>query len=285
MTSKGLPEVNSKHYPYHPLESSYRFPRDEGRHDPIFKYPKEWWYINFHLIGKSTGTRYGAFVAFFKTAPARLFSISDISLQKMYNNIKFGILMTHTDKLDLTFLGPFKRDYFYNKYDGDELVPLQYKLIVSGKSKEEKKEKMELDVDMHCLKPPMVVGNGLVNLGKGWSYYYCETKIKAYGTITVHGTTEPVTGYAWTDHQWGNFNRIFSKNKVNWEWFSIKLDDLREIMVGDIWWPSNKEYCAGYGLNLFNTNHTHEILNNYKITQLNFWEDKKAERDLQAHGE
>lgn len=274
------PYYSWEHYPYCPAGTSISFPADEGKHDPFTKYPKEWWYANFHLTGCSTRTEYGAFVAFIKIAQNLFFSISDLNQKKIYSDTKFGILTAAKGELKLTLNGLSNKDYFYTKRMAGNPVPFQYKLIANGIDREQNNQVMRLDVDMHCLKPPMIAGgDGLVDIGNGWSYYYSQTKIKVSGSITVHGTTEDVTGYAWIDHQWGNFN-LFPRERVSWEWFSIKLDDFREIAVGDTWWDNTGERCGNFsdGLNLINANNVQEVLVDYTITPLDFWTDPISKR-------
>ena len=272
-----------KQYPYYPPGTSICFPIDEGIHTPINEHPKEWWYANFHLTGTSTGDEYGVFVSFFKGYPARLFSISDITSKKMYSNVKAGLLMASKNKLDLSFISmarPLNREHWYTKTVDGNLLPFQYKMIVNGRSREDRMI-MGLDVDMNCIKPPMIAGgDGIVNIGDDKSFYYSQTKIEVTGSITLHGLTEDVTGYAWIDHQWGNFNINSPHKKILWEWFSIKLNDSREIMVGDTWQRDTKQYCGSFsdGLNLFNADNSLELLKDYKITPLNFWTDPISKR-------
>jgi predicted secreted hydrolase len=195
----------------------------------------------------------------------------------MYTNIKVGTLKASETELDLEFSTLFDDEYWYTKKtESGELIPFQYTLMMTGKAREEDKEMMKLNVDMHCLKPPMIVGgDGLVDIGPGWSYYYCQTKIEVSGTIIVHGFIEDVEGYAWIDHQWGDFNVGLPKNRVLWEWFSIKLDDNREIMVCDTWRMDNGEkYESTYdGLNYLNADNRYELLEDYQIKQISFWKD------------
>ena len=334
LSSKTIITNSWEHYPYNPGGTTISFPKDEGKHDPFLTYPVEWWYANFHLIGSNTGTEYGAFVAFFKSFQFRVFSISDLSEQKMYTNVRFGRIFASDEKLDLNFvcrndgivtlpvtyqstiplsqpvynqavldvmeeqqisiddftieqsaqpigeLGLLRHEYWITKTEGGELLPFQYSLMVEGKAQEEDKEEMQLEVDMHCLKPPMIIGgDGLIELGDGYSYYYSQTKIDVTGTLKVHGITEQVTGYAWIDHQWGEFiddDHDPIGLAISYEWFSIKLDDFREIMTGDTWRRDTgvKDESYSDGINLFNSDSSFELLENYTITQLDFWTDE-----------
>jgi len=311
------------------------FPVDEGKHDPFFTYPIEWWYVNFQLIGSDTGKEYGAFVAFFKTTQLRVFSISDISSQKMYTNSKFGLILADDDKLGLTFIGcnddiiyppqnyqylPIGEQPIYNQAvldimeeqqisiddftleqsvqplvgggllcydywhtktnDEGDLLPFQYELSIAGRAQEEDNGIMQLNVDMHSLKQPLIVGgDGLLELGDGWSYYYSETKVETSGDITVNGVTESVTGYAWIDHQWGEFlddDFVPVGISITYEWFAIKLDDFRELVIGDTWRRDTGEEAGPFcdGINLVNSDGSLELLEDYTITQLEFWTDE-----------
>ncbi|HEX5414635.1 MAG TPA: lipocalin family protein, partial [Chloroflexota bacterium] len=79
-------------------------------------------------------------------------------------------------------------------------------------------------------KPPALHGtNGVVSFGPvGDSYYYSDTRMSVSGTVTDHGSTQPVTGEAWKDRQWGNF---LATQGGGWDWFSVQLSDGREVML------------------------------------------------------
>jgi predicted secreted hydrolase len=95
----------------------------------------------------------------------------------------------------------------------------------------------------------------------------------------LHGIVEEVNGYAWIDHQWGNF---FDKNQppyglaLTYEWFSLQLDDNREIMVADTWdrvtGEKNDQSFTG-GMNMLNSDGTSELLEDYTITPQASWND------------
>jgi predicted secreted hydrolase len=171
-------------------------------------------------------------------------------------------------------------DHWCTKINGQDLLPFQYTLVVGGDSQQDSKP-MKLAVDMDCLKQPLIVGgDGFLDLGRyGFSFYYSLTKLAVTGSIIVHGIAEEVTGYAWIDHQWGNF---FDKNQppyglaLTYEWFSIQLDDNREIMVADTWdrvtGEKNDQSFTG-GMNMLNSDGSSELLEDYTITPQASWND------------
>jgi predicted secreted hydrolase len=176
-------------------------------------------------------------------------------------------------------------DHWYTKTNGQDLRPFQYTLVVGGDSQQDSKP-MKLAVDMDCLKQPLIVGgNGVIDFGNyDFSYYYSLTRLIVTGTLTVHGFTEDVLGNAWIDHQWGNFvnqNPPPRGLKMTYEWFSIQLNDNREIMVGDAWdretgQKINQSYTGG--LNLLNRDGSSELLKDYTITPQASWNDTTDHR-------
>lgn len=174
---------------------------------------------------------------------------------------------------------PPSSDHWYTKSDGQNLLPFQYNLSVAGYSKQDH-QPMQLSVDMDCQKKPLIVGGtGLVTIGKdGFSYYYSLTRVAVVGTLTVHGIQEIVSGIAWVDHQWGNFsnpNPPPYSLSVSIEWFSIKLDDNREILTCDTWdiITGEKFVQSLSGMNYVNGQGNLELLKEYKIIPISYWND------------
>ena len=297
-------------YPYYPLGTEIYFSKDEGQHLPYTTYPVEWWYANFHLTGDSE-REYGAFVAFFRLpiplGGMRLFAISDLEQHLTYTHPDLvGILEAYDNWLDLTYhrlspsgnshqlagfgdghshgyqapaaeyssaLSPFGVDRWYNKSSGGELLPFEYRLEVTG----EDGGAMHLDVEMTSIKAPLMVGgDGIVAIGDDSSYYYSHTRVDVSGTMKVHGITEHVDGYAWVDHQWGDFLGL--GHKVTWEWFSIQLEDSSEIMVADVWVNGERQGSFSGGLNLHNADCSTELFEHYTITQERFWHDPGSDK-------
>jgi predicted secreted hydrolase len=181
--------------------------------------------------------------------------------------------------------GLVQYDHWYTKYNDQGLLPFQYTLVVSGNSQQDSKT-MELAVDMNCLKQPLIVGDdGLIYFeDDDFSYYYSLTRLLVTGKITVHGVTEEVSGNAWIDHQWGNF---VNQNPPPWglamtyEWFSIQLQNNQEIVVGDMWdRETNEKLDQSYtdGLNLINSDGSLNLLKDYTITPLDYWNESNDQR-------
>ncbi len=85
------------------------------------------------------------------------------------------------------------------------------------------------DLNLEAEKPPVIHDRtGLVDFGDaGKSYYYSRTRLVASGAISVSGREVPVTGQAWFDHQWGNFQA----QTIGWDWFALQLNDGSDVMI------------------------------------------------------
>ena len=61
------------------------------------------------------------------------------------------------------------------------------------------------------------------------SHYYSFTRMPTRGTVTVAGQTTEVTGQSWMDHEFGT--SFLEAEQAGWDWFSIQLDDGRDLMI------------------------------------------------------
>jgi len=175
-------------------------------------------------------------------------------------------------------------DRWYTKSNDQGLLPFQYSLTVAGNSQQDH-QPMKLIVDMDCRKQPLIVGgDGIIELGKEQriSFYYSFTKLAVAGSITLHGVTENVSGFSWVDHQWGDFlnqDTLPYGLVVSYEWFSIKLNDNREILVGDTWDQETGEKIDesfSSGLNLVDSGGVLYLLEDYTITPKSYWTDTQT---------
>jgi predicted secreted hydrolase len=85
-------------------------------------------------------------------------------------------------------------------------------------------------------KPAALHGNppGIQSMGPGGvSYYLSYTRMKVTGELSTNCTLIScdnlgVTGQAWHDHQWGDFD---VSSYAGWDWFSVQLEDNTELML------------------------------------------------------
>jgi predicted secreted hydrolase len=70
--------------------------------------------------------------------------------------------------------------------------------------------------------------NGYVPYGDLSSFYYSRPIMQAAGSLVVDGETLDVTGDIWFDRQWG---RDVIDPSLQWDWFSLRLDDGASIML------------------------------------------------------
>jgi predicted secreted hydrolase len=61
------------------------------------------------------------------------------------------------------------------------------------------------------------------------SVYVSWTRLAVMGELEVGGSRLAVSGSAWFDHEWGTSQ--LGDGVVGWDWFSLRLDDGRDLMV------------------------------------------------------
>jgi len=64
------------------------------------------------------------------------------------------------------------------------------------------------------------------------SFYYSFTRMETEGDVVFDGTRFAVAGSSWMDHEWST--SALGGNALGWDWFSIQLDDQRELMLFQI---------------------------------------------------
>lgn len=213
----------------------FDFPADHGPH-PEFRH--EWWYLTGHLYADD-GRRFGYQVTIFRfaTEPTEPDSESAWATNQLY--------MAHfalTD-VDASHFHSFERsgrgalglagaqveplrvwlDDWSLQGEGNELFPLT--VSVEG-------EAVGLELVLTNTKPMVLHGEaGYSRKGNepgNASHYYSYTRLRASGTVLLDGEQIAVTGSGWLDREWGS--SALGANVVGWDWFSLQLDDGRELM-------------------------------------------------------
>jgi predicted secreted hydrolase len=213
----------------------FRFPRDHAAHD---RFASEWWYFTGHVRTKA-GRRFGYELTFFRVGlrpgdvrPARgqsawrgnelypaHFALSDEAGKTFVHYERFarealGAGSASSVKLDVrdegwTLTGP---------------SPFRLHASVDGKA---------IDFTLRAEKPPAIHGHdGISKKGPCdtcASHYYSMTRLGTSGTLTYGGSAMAVDGISWMDHEFGSDE--LQASQQGWDWFSIQLDDRRELML------------------------------------------------------
>jgi len=195
-----------KNYPS--TAGPFTFPDDEGFHPPALE---EWWYVNGHLLS-AEGNRYDFMVCFYKHGIVAA-SLLDVSSGVYLNHSEtFLDIQRETGRLGLRF-GP--NELF--QIDGR---PFTYQLSFRNHD-------FSINLTLESRRAPLVPnGDGVISMGRGPSYYYSLTDLSATGTVRLGSSGREVTGSAWMDRQWG-----FWSPTLDWDWYSIKLDDGTQVLA------------------------------------------------------
>lgn len=214
----------------------FRFPEDFGPHPG---YQTEWWYYTGNLTTPE-GRAFGYQLTFFRRAlsPHMKERTSDWATNQVY--------FAHFAVTDIRS----KRFHSFEHFSrgalglaGAQAEP--YRVWVenwqaAGSEKtttltaEESSAAIHLDLVPE--KPIVLQGDeGLSRKGAkegNASYYFSQTRIASRGVVTVDGKEYRVTGNSWLDREWST--SALESGDVGWDWFSIQLDDQREIMLFQI---------------------------------------------------
>ena len=95
---------------------------------------------------------------------------------------------------------------------------------------------LSMDLDLEARKPLVAHGDrGLSPKSEepgNASFYVGYTRLAARGRIAGGGRETEVSGEAWFDHEWST--SALGPGAVLWDWFSLQLDDGRELMYFQI---------------------------------------------------
>lgn len=214
---------------------TFSFPRDHAAH---FGYASEWWYYTGHLRTQ-TGREFGFELTFFRYGlrpgdtraragqsgwrgsqvyPAH-FAITDESGKRFVYYERFAREALNAGGASEHTLDVHAADW---TLQGTQPFRLHARSGSDG-----------LTLSLLSRKAPAVHGHdGVARKGacvSCASHYYSLTRMAATGTLLYGGQQLPVTGIAWMDHEFGSGE--LAPSQAGWDWFSIQLDDGRELML------------------------------------------------------
>lgn len=210
----------------------FEFPKDSGAHP---KFQTEWWYYTGNLEDENKND-YGFQLTIFRRALSgeltkrksdwqtnqiyfAHFTVSDIKNNKFYYAEKYS---REGNNLSGASANPFHVwiEDWQMKENNDQSVNLKAE-----------NEPVSIDLNVKNLKP--VVLQGEQGLSKksanNASYYYSLTRLDTEGSFTINNEKFKVKGLSWLDREWST--SALSKQQSGWDWFSLQLDDNRELML------------------------------------------------------
>lgn len=213
---------------------AFRFPADHASHPA---YRTEWWYYTGNL--ESGGRRFGYQLTFFRVGVS-LEQRARASAWAPHTILFAHLALTDVSKGRFTFhevagrpgVGTAGADSAdYHVWIDDWSVDL----APDGRTHRlrARAEGLDLALDLRSLKPEVIHGeDGVSRKGEGLgqaSHYASLTRMATTGSIGWEGKRWPVTGLTWMDHEFGS--DALGANQVGWDWFSVQLDDGRELML------------------------------------------------------
>lgn len=238
--AKALSDDDTSGYQRATRLKQFVFPADHGPH-PGFR--TEWWYYTGNLTADN-GAHYGYQLTIFRNALSAdsvssdskwrtnqiymaHFTLTDVENNKFYS---FERLSRGAEGLAGASASPFKvwlEDWKIQEVTGGsdfKGIPV-IKLIAS-------QDNISIELTLKSLKPVVLQGEkGLSRKGSEYgnaSYYYSLTRMETKGKVVTGKETLLVKGFSWMDREWST--SALSKDQTGWDWFSLQLNDGREIM-------------------------------------------------------
>lgn len=211
----------------------FRFPRDHGTHDD---FQTEWWYYTGHLKARD-GRTFGYQVTFFRRASAHAaarnpsrWAVRHIYFAHFAVTDESGRRFRFSEKISRAGIGKA----------GAQAGRLAVWIDDWGAEAEEETHMirasdggMALRLRLAPEKPPVIHGaEGISRKGEApgeASHYYSFSRMRTDGMLTLDGTTVPVTGESWMDHEFGS-NQL-GEAQIGWDWFSLQMADRTELMI------------------------------------------------------
>jgi predicted secreted hydrolase len=214
----------------------FQFPDDHGSHD---KFQTEWWYYTGHLTTKDR-REFGYELTFFRQALENpdvnnnqsRWAIRHLYLAHAALSEHDGHRFRYGEKISRAGIGKAGSDtgrlhVWIDRWSAEVLSSDSHQHHLRAAAGD-----FSFDLLLDPDKAPVVHGEGGISR-KGdepgqASHYYSMTRLRANGTLTVDGHAETVHGISWMDHEFGS-GRL-GKDQVGWDWFSVQLDDMSELM-------------------------------------------------------
>jgi len=201
-------------------------------------YRVQWWYFTGHLYDRN-GRAFGFELTFFVAGVQQrrfssAFGVNDIYLTNFAISDVEGKKFFHFSNAD-------SGAYGFAGADSKRLHVWVGKDSLKGNLKKMQISAREPDAELDLVLIPKK--SFVLNGSKGYSrkseespliasLYFSCTDLETTGTIKLGTTLFTVHGKSWFDRELSSHG--LAKNEVGWDWFSIQLDDGREIMLYEL---------------------------------------------------
>ena len=217
----------------------FAFPEDHGPH---LGFQTEWWYYTGNLT-TADGRHVGYQLTFFRRgltpdAPERPsgFATNQVYFAHFALTDVAGNEHTSTERFSRGAAGlagatgqPF--GVWLEDWRAEALTPdgSAVRLVA-------RQGALALDLELRAVKPIVPHGDRGLSPKSGVagnaSYYLSYTNMETTGEVVLGGLPLEVTGQSWFDHEWST--SALGAGAVGWDWFSLQLDDGRELMYFQI---------------------------------------------------
>jgi predicted secreted hydrolase len=259
----------------------FEFPRDHGPHPD---YRAEWWYYTGNLADQA-GNRFGYQFTIFRRGivpgePEREsewathqiyfahFTVTDVTGQEFAYHERFS--RTSPELAGAQSEPHYK--VWLDDWSVEEIEPgrVQVKAQTDGTA---------IDLILEQTKPPTLQGDRGLSAKSSEpgnaSYYYSLTNNPTRGRVTTARGTFEVSGNSWLDREWSTTD--LGEGAVGWDWYSLQLDDDREIMFFHIRREDGSVEPVSGGTIIYSDGSTRRLaLDEVQITKLSTWTSPKS---------
>lgn len=226
----------------------FEFPADHGPHEA---FEVEWWYFTGHLA-TAEGRRFGYQLTFFRRALAppprphepprasgwatRQVYLGHFALSDIDGGTFHAAERTARGAADMAgaraapfrvWVAEWSAERVGEPLEATGLLPLRL-TAADGE--------VGIDLDLAVDKPLVLHGDRGWSLKSGEagaaSYYFSLPRLETSGEVTVGASRFGVTGNSWMDREWSTGS--LGTDQVGWDWFSLQLDDRRELMLFEL---------------------------------------------------
>ncbi len=262
---------------------AFVFPRDHGEH-PAFR--SEWWYFTGNL--QAGDQAFGFQLTLFRFAlrppgkprprksPWRSnqvylahFALSDIDNRKFYSAERRARPALDQAGVSLRPTVMWLRDWRMERGDGTAET---WHLRAA-------QEAVAIDLELSAERAIVAQGDrGLSHKSAApgnASFYYSIPRFAAQGTVAVRGRTHKVRGQAWFDHEWST--SALAEDQLGWDWFSLQLDDGRDLMFYQLRDVRGRADPASRGILINPDGSTHTLTRaQLSLKVLDYWRSRAS---------